>query len=218
MATALSTGFNISPTPTAGNGAYGSVPGQVNAPPSIWSQLLGSLPGIGGATGAATGDITSMLSGLLSPSTQGAITNQAASRGVTLGQPNSPISNEIGLGLTGQTSEGLQNQGLSSLMNLIGTVGSQQQNPALLTDIAQSNAINAAAPNPQAAANQLLSLFQQYQQQMNPAGGRSTTFNPAGNFGGGSAGGAFSDFPDANPSIMSQNYLNNILNSPVGPY
>ena len=189
--------YNVNPTPTTGQGAFGEVPGQTALPPSIWDQLNSNIPDYGAMTTAATGDIQSQLNGQLSPSTMTNIENQAASRGVSLGQPNSALSNEIGMNLTGTTTEGLEQQGLGNYNTFTGTVGSEQQNPALMSEISQSNAVLAAAPDPSASASYSQSLYDQYMAKMNPSGGTggfSTTGNPQGNysefpmFSGGSGG------------------------------
>lgn len=156
--------YNLNPTPQSGQGTFGLVPGAVQAPPSVWDELNQNVPNYGGMTSAATGDISSLLSGSLSPSTMRNIGDYAASRGVSLGQPNSPIANEIGMGLTGTTTEGLQQQGLTDYNSLTSTLAGTQQNPSLLADIASQNATNAAAPDPASANIYAQQLLQQAQQ------------------------------------------------------
>jgi len=155
-------GYNLHPAPSsAWYPVAGAKPGQINAPPSIFEQLNANVPYYGAATSGAMGDINSMLSGNLSPGTTRNIWNSAASRGVDLGMPNSPISNEIGLGLTGQTTEGLQQQGLQDYGSITGLLGSEQNNPQMLADIAEQNAVTAAAPDPKAALGNANWLMQQ---------------------------------------------------------
>ena len=175
--------YSLNPSPTAGVGIYGAVPGQLSAPTSVAQQLQQTVPGYGGLTSAATGDIQSELAGTLSPQTMSSIQNYASAHGVALGQPgNSPIANEIGLSTTGNTVQGLQAKGLNDYNTLTGTAGSQQIDPALQTQIAEQNSVNAAAPNPESAAQYALSLYQQY---MNPSGNsKALTYNPSGNVGG----------------------------------
>ena len=96
-------GFNLSPSSSNYNATYGGNVGNVDAPPSTYQQASSVYPGLSNLTGQAGGVISSELSGQLSPSTMTNIWNSAAARGVTLGQPNSSISNEIGLSLTGTT-------------------------------------------------------------------------------------------------------------------
>jgi hypothetical protein len=100
------------------------------------------------------------------------------------------MSSAIGLNLTGQTAEGLQQQGLQDFNSFTGTAGGLQENPALMADISESNANLAAAPSPSAAAAYALQL---YNQSMNPASGSSsTTFTPQAN--------PYSQFPFQSPS------------------
>jgi hypothetical protein len=179
--------YNYNPTPQTGNGAFGTVPGATAPPPSLWEQLNQNVPNYGAMTTTATGNIQNMLNGEISPSTQSNIWNSAAARGVSLGQPNSPISNMVGLGLTGQTSEGLQQQGLTDYNTFTNTAGGLQQNPALMADISESNAVLGAAPNPSDSAAYAKSLYDQYMQQMSPASGSGTysvnmPSNPYSNF------------------------------------
>lgn len=165
---------DITPQSTDYSSMFGGVPGQLSVPPSIQQELNANVPGYATATGAAMSGIQSELSGVLSPSTMMNIGNYAASRGVSLGQPNSSLSNEIGMATTGNTTEGLVNQGLSNY-NAFGTLmGNEQINPTLTSEISEQNAVDAAAPNPQMAA--------WYQQAL--AAGLART-SPAGSAGSG---------------------------------
>lgn len=185
-------GFNLSPAPVTNSTTFGQNVGQLTAPPSIWEQLTKNLPNFSALTSTGTGDILNQLKGILSPETQSNIGNYAASRGVDLGQPNSPISNLIGMNVTGTTTEGLQNQGLQNLNNIFSTTGSLQQNPALLSNIQETNAVNAAAPDPTKAANEMLALYQKY---MNPSGATA-----------GAGTGGFTFTPSANPYAQFQQF------------
>ena len=162
MATNEYMGFNLSPLPTGGQGAYGKVPGQIGAPPSIYDQLSNVYPNIQGLTSGAGAAIGNQLAGQLSPETQSNIGNYAAARGLSMGQPNSPLANMIGMNITGTTSEALQQQGIGNYQNFLTGLGNTQNNPALLSEIAQYNAMLGAAPDPEAAANQQLSLLDRY--------------------------------------------------------
>ncbi len=170
-------GFNLNPEPTGGNGAYGKVPGSIGAPPSIYQQIEQLYPGISKLTEGAGSAINNELSGVLSPETQSNIGNYAASRGVELGQPNSPLSNLIGMNITGTTTEGLKRSGIADYSGFLGSLGSTQLNPALLSEIATQNSVWRSAPDPASAAAAQLALFDRYS---NPAGGtgaRSTSFS-----------------------------------------
>jgi hypothetical protein len=164
--------YNYNPAPQSGNGAFGTVPGATQIPPSLWEQLNQNVPNYGAMTTSATGSIQDMLSGKLSSGTTSNIWNSAAARGTALGQPNSPMGTAIGLNLTGNTSEGLQQQGLTDYNTFTNTAGGLQQNPALMADISQSNAVLGAAPNPSDSAAYAKSLYDEYMQKMqNPASG-----------------------------------------------
>ena len=192
-------GFNLSPSSSNYNATYGGNVGNVDAPPSTYQQASSVYPGLSNLTGQAGGVISSELNGQLSPSTMTNIWNSAAARGVTLGQPNSSISNEIGLSLTGTTSEQLQQQGLSGYQNFLGGLTSTQLDPSLLTNIAEQNAVNNSAPQPAASNAEAQSLFQQYEQMMKtPQGGGYSGYNPSGNTGAYSGGNPYGAFGNTN--------------------
>lgn len=170
------TNYNINPTTSDWFPVWGGKPGQLAEPPSTFDQLNANVPYYGAATSGAMGDINSMLSGNLSPGTTSNIWNQAASRGVDLGQPNSPMSNQLGLNITGNTSEGLQQQGLGDYGSITSLLGSQQNNPQLLADIAEQNAVTAAAPDPHAAGGYATWL----QKQATQGNGDATTMGIIG--------------------------------------
>jgi len=80
-----------------------------------------NLPGYESMLGAQTGDIQSELGGQVSPSTINLLQQQAAERGIGMGvAPGSPVNNAAYLQALGQTSEGLQQQGVSNLATAIG--------------------------------------------------------------------------------------------------
>jgi hypothetical protein len=159
-------GYNLNPSPTNYSSAYGGNVGTIAAPPSIWEQLQQNVPDYANLVSSANNEVQSQLNGELSSGTMRNLENYAASRGVAMGQPNSAISNLIGLNAIGTTSENLTNQGIGNFQNLSNLYGSQQENPSLLASIAEENAVNRAAPNPEAAARQLQQNYQS-QQQMN---------------------------------------------------
>ena len=177
-------GYNLNPAPQAGKGAYGSVPGAIGIPPSVYQEIEALYPGIAGLTAGSGDVIKSQQAGQISPQTMSNIANVAASRGVALGQPNSDIANMIGMGITGSTSEGLQQAGVSNYQNFLAGLGSTQISPQLTAEIASQNALYAAAPDPAQAAAAQIALLNKY---ANPAsgtmGGGGMRYNPAGNIG-----------------------------------
>lgn len=153
--------FSLNPTPTQGSGTtFGMVPGAIGAPPSVWEQEQ-NIPGMPAAVTSNMGNINSELAGTLSPTTTENLENSAAARGLTLGQGgNTGLVNESLLKTLGLTQEELQQAGATNLNQFLSTSGQQQQNPALLAEIADSNAKNAAAPNPTLAAEEAIALGQ----------------------------------------------------------
>ena len=166
-------GFNLAPNPGGGAGPYGMVPGQIGAPPSIYSQVGQVAPGLPGLTAGSAGNIASEIAGTLSPGTTNLIQNKAAAFGVNAGTPGGTPGNTLPLenllDNTGMTSESLSSQGNANYLNFLGGVGQTQLAPSLLTDIASNNAINASAPNPAAAAQKQQQLLQQYLYMLNNA-------------------------------------------------
>jgi len=117
------------------------------------------------------------LSGQLSPQTQAAIADAAASFGVSSGMPGSGLAmnrypRDIGL-----ASEELMHRGIGDYSSAIPTVsGTQTVNPyqaaGLNTEIGAMNATNAAAPDPSAAASYAQQLFDRYLERLStPSGG-----------------------------------------------
>ena len=98
-------------SPTGGQGIYGAVPGQIPLPPSTWQETMTADPALSGQMDSYNSLINSQLAGQISPSTLRNIGDYSAARGVSLGQPNSPLSNMIGMNLVGTTTEQLQQQG-----------------------------------------------------------------------------------------------------------
>jgi len=159
-------------SPQPGKGAYGMVPGDISNP-NPYADLSAVYPNLGGANSQISSNIMNELNGVLSPSTINNIRTQAANFGVTSGMPNSQFSGYQGLANLGLTTEKLQGQGLSDYLNAItGISKTQTVDPALQTEIATQNSVWNAAPDPEAAAKQQQSLFDQYLAKLqSPAGG-----------------------------------------------
>ena len=174
--------MNWNPTPQSGSGAFGAVPG-VLTPPNPAGDLGRVVPKLGALNTAASGDILSSLEGTLSPGTEHALQNAAATYGVASGMPRSGLSWNSLYGNIAGASEGQQRQGLGELNSYLSqTSGTQTLSPGLEAEIAGTNASNAAAPNPSASASYAQQLFDQYLAKMRgPAGGTTGMFdNPAG--------------------------------------
>lgn len=200
-------GYDLSPSPVNYSPTYGGAPGQISAPPSVWDELGSNVPGFSGLATGASNDISSELAGTLSPATLMAINNSAAAHGVSLGQPNSALSNLLGMNITGNTVQGLQNQGINNFDSFSGLAGSQQESPSLLANIAEENAVNASAPNPSSVAQELMRLS-------SPASGFTATNRLGGTpsiAGGGFAGAV----AGANNNPLSSIGTNQPANPPV---
>jgi len=154
--------FNIDPGPQYGSGTFGGVPGSVGLP-DVFGDLASRYPALGDTNTAASAAVLSRLRGELSPATQNAIQDASARFGVSSGMPGSGLSQNRFLRDIGLTSEQEQQTGLEDYNRLAGTISSTQTvNPALQTQIAEQNALNRAAPNPQAAQTYAQKLYDQY--------------------------------------------------------
>lgn len=207
--------FNVNPQPQSGQGPFGAVPGSVGLP-SPFADLSAIYPNLGATNQAASSALMDRLKGQLSPDTLTQIQNMAAALGVKSGMPGFPAgslnTNNL-LATVGRTSQDLQQQGLQDYSSLIPTISQTQTvNPALQAQIAESNAIMAAAPNPQASASYAQSLFDKYLQELSgPAGGTGVSRGaiPLGP----STTHTFNGLPG--PSGM--NYNTPIVSGPIGP-
>lgn len=145
-------GSNISPIPM----------------PNPAADLASVYPNLSAANAAISGNVLSELKGQLSPETIQNIVNSSAVYGVTSGMPGSGLARNIIPRSIGLSTESLKRQGLQDYSGAIPVIsGTQTVRPELQAEINATNAFNAAAPNPTAAANYALSLYKEY---MNPAG------------------------------------------------
>jgi len=159
-------GFNLSPAPTSGQGAYGKVPGQLGLPDPA-GDLASVYPNLSGTNEEVSNAILRQLRGELSPETVANIQDSAASFGVASGMPGSGLATSRGLRDIGLATEQVQQQGVQNYQSVLPTVsGTQTVSPAQQSEIALQNAINAAAPDPQAAAQQTQALFNDYLKQI----------------------------------------------------
>jgi len=158
------------PAPQAGSGVYGSVPGRIGLPTSIYDQLKEAVPNYAALTNKASGVIGSEMAGQLSPEAMNLIQNKAASNGVATGTPGSEFQKNNMLANLGLTAEQLQQHGLTDYNQFANTTGNQQIAPELQTEIATQNAIDAAAPNPAAAQTYSQQLFDKYLNMNNQPG------------------------------------------------
>jgi len=171
---ALGPVYNVNPSPVGGQGPYGLVPGPIGIPPSNFQQTLNAVPRLGGKAPKQLGsNILSELQGEINPQALKNMQDAAARYGVTSGMPGSnavpgTLAFNSNLRNIGLDTLAVQRQGQQDYLSALGGIGGQQINPALLAEIAQSNANLGAAPDPAQAA-----LLQQalYQNALNSARG-----------------------------------------------
>lgn len=146
--------------------------------PNPYADLSKVYPNLSGTNAQLSGDILSQLKGQLSPQTMQMIQDAGASYGVASGMPGSGMARNRTLRDLGIASEDVQNKGIQNYISSLPTISrTQTVSPELQSEISYSNAVNAAAPNPAAAANYSQQLFNQYLSALNPA---PLGFNAAG--------------------------------------
>jgi hypothetical protein len=179
-------GFNLSPSPQGGQGAFGKVPGDIGLP-TPQADLAAIYPNLSAQTGQLSGNIMSELQGTLSPETINSIQDNAARFGVSMGSPGSPFAGAQGLKNLGLSVEQQQKGGLADYLNAItGISKTQTVSPELQTQIAEQNSVWNAAPDPAAASAEQLKLLDKYlAETRGPAGGTGNAGVPWYNQGTG---------------------------------
>jgi hypothetical protein len=161
-------GYQVTPQPTRGQGALGAVPGQVGLP-DVAAQLEAQMPGLQDINKQASANILSDLRGELNPNTVRAIQDASAAWGVNAGVPGSGLQTQKGLRDVGLFSENLQQRGIGNYNQTAQQVSNTQTiSPEAQIGLSLQNAVNAAAPDPQAASTYAQALFNEYQAQANP--------------------------------------------------
>ncbi len=164
------------------------MPGNLGLP-DPFGDLSKVAPGLAGVNKNLLGNLTSNSLGIISPGTRNALQLAASQRGVASGMgPNSGLSTNDLFGNIAGFSEGLQKQAVQDYNSLIPTMSKTQTvDPALQTEIANTNALRGAAPSPTAAANYAKQLFDEYASKIRGPGG--------GTFGGGGPAGGTKPTP-----------------------
>lgn len=205
-------GFNLNPPSQTGNGPFGSVPGPLGMPDPA-GDLAKVVPNLSSLNKGVSSGILSKLNGQLSAPTLNALKTAQAQFGVSSGMPNSGLSWNSLYGNIAGASEAQQQQGIQDYNPFIQTVsGTQTVNPALQTEIANINSVNAAAPDPAQAASYAQELFNQYLSSMRGSGGGGPGGGTRG--GGSPAGGTM-----PTTRISSPNYYSSPqpVAAPTGP-
>lgn len=182
-------GYNLAPSPTGYNPAYGGVPGVVGQPPSLYKGIQSIYPGISGLTSGAGNVISSQLAGELSPQTINAIQDQAAAFGISSGLPLTNFAGMKGLKQLGLNVENVQNQGAQNYNAFLAGLGGTADNPNLAAELAMWNATNLAAGIPEAVAKAAQDAYNKAM--LNAQGAGSPKISPGSgtimpNLGGGS--------------------------------
>jgi hypothetical protein len=177
----MATTFNSNPGPQSNGSPFGYAPGPISLP-SPATDLGAQFPNLSGTNSALSGDINAKLGGTLSPGTTNALQDAAATFGVASGMPGSGLSWNSLYGNLAGAAENQEQEGIADYNSTIPTISNTQTvSPALQTEIATQNAIDAAAPDPTASASYAEDLFQNYLQQMEgPAGGTGSASRSAG--------------------------------------
>lgn len=177
--------YNPYPQPTGGsNTAFGMVPGQI-ALPNPAGDLGNQITNLPWLNDSIFGNLYDQSRGIIPQSDVNYLTDQGAAAAVAGGMPGlSPGTffgnrNARNLGLLSYL---LQQQAAQQYPSLVGAVSQTQTvNPALQSQIAEQNALNAAAPNPQMAQSYAQKLYSDYlASARGPGGGTSGITGPGG--------------------------------------
>lgn len=168
MALGLYNGFRGGGTVSGGSSdIYGRRIGPIGMPNPA-GDLAAQYPNLTGTNATLSNDIMSKLSGELSPGTIAAINNAAATYGVQNGMPGTSriygtLSGNLGLRDIGRSAEDQIESGIKDYNMTLPTIsGTQTVKPETQAEISATNATNAAAPDPTAAATHAQQLFDQY--------------------------------------------------------
>lgn len=153
-------GSRISTTPSPRT-AFGTVPGPINVPSSVFSQLASNIPGFSASTSGTGNVINSQLAGTVSPATMNALKTAAAQFGVASGMPGSGLETNQLFGNIAGFSEGQQQKGVQNYLSEVGALGRTMTDPGLAAEISARNADLAAAPDPRLAHQQQLDDYMQ---------------------------------------------------------
>lgn len=179
------------PLPTGYSGGQsfsysGSPYGQQVQPvalPNPSAALSSVMPGVAGNNNQLSSLISSELSGNISPDVMNELQDKSAAFGVDaglgVGGGNTLNLQNLLQGI-GINSEAQQAKGVADYDGVIPTVSrTQTLDPSLAYEGNLQNAVDAAAPNPAAAANEEQQLLQQYMNELkNPAGGTALGSQP----------------------------------------
>jgi hypothetical protein len=190
------------------------VPGPLGIP-DVATDLGHVYPNLGPTNAAVSGNILSKLHGNLSQDTQRALQDAAARFGVSSGMPGSGLFRNRTARDLGRATEDLQQQGLQNYASILPMIsGTQTVRPETQIGVAEQNAVNRSAPNPQQAQSYAQQLFNQYLTALRgPGGGTQGTGGPSGGTvapptGAASVAPIRSAVPDANQSYSPYRYAN----------
>lgn len=171
--------FNVNPSPGSGSGVFGSVPGPISLP-NPYQDVGKVYPALPQTQNAVSSDILKELQGNLSPDTLATIQNQGAAWGVSMGMPGSGVNQSYDLESVAQASQAQQAQGAKAYQQTVPNTSQYLTvNPNTEAEIAMTNSINQAKPNPTEAGlagigSQIAGLGWGYAMN-NGAGGNGTT-------------------------------------------
>ena len=179
------------PQPTYGsNTATGMVPGAITAPdPS--ADLAAQYPNLYSTNSAISSDILAGLKGQISQSDLNYMQDQSAGKAAASGMPGTNVMSGTLMGNRsardiGKMQYQVQQDAINNYNKTIPTVSNTQTlSPTLQTEIAGTNAVNAASPNPASAQSYAQQLYDQHlQAARGPGGGTTATGGSGGPAGG----------------------------------
>lgn len=165
------TGFDITPEPRTGQGPYGLVPGPVEYPTTPYAEASRIYPGFDALTASVGDQLKSQIAGEFTPQEENALWDVANRFGVASGMPGAGLwSNKFMGNVVGARQERIQ-QGIQNYQSVLSELSKMGVDPELAAQIAAHNAQLAAAPDPKAAAEEMLRRYSEALNQLGRNGG-----------------------------------------------
>lgn len=155
--------------PTGSAAAYGTIPKPISVAPNTYQQIQGLYPNLTQTANTAFGNVNREMAGGIDPQLQ----SYAAQLGWSSGMPGldpGGFNSVRALQLGEQQAYNRRRQGTQDFQSLLSSLAPTQTSPELATNVADRNALYAAAPDPAAAAAENFRLWMQQYNLLSGAG------------------------------------------------
>jgi len=168
--------FNINPPPMTGQGPYGMVPGTISYPATPYEEASRIYTGLPGLTNEVLAGVKSDINSEFTPGEMAAIHDYANTFGVGQGMPGAELWYNKALGNVVDEAWKRRQAGTQNYQSIISMLSKMGIDPALAAQIAAHNAQLNAAPDPKAAAEEMIRRYAESLNQLarGPQGGTAT--------------------------------------------